>query len=146
MRISKSERDAQRQEAIKFLHDVCPQGSTVYTVLTNVSRSGMSRSIKCLIVSLDRVPVTEEKHDGKTKYEYSRDIIDIGYHVSRVLDYSLDKRNEWSVKVSGCGMDMGFYLVTQLSYALGYNNDENGRITGSPVEGTNAYGLNHKWL
>ena len=81
------------------------------------------------------------------EYPYNNTkIIDIGWYVALALGLPLSKKNEWSVKIGGCGMDMGFHLVTSLSYALGYNSDENGKIKGAPDGVTNAYGLNHKWL
>jgi len=40
----------------------------------------------------------------------------IGYHVAAILDLPLDKNG--GVRVGGCGMDMGFYLVYEVSRKL----------------------------
>lgn len=90
----------------------------VYTVLTHVSSSGMSRRIKVFTVDQDKK------------------IIDLSYWVARALDWPT-KDN--AVIVRGCGMDMGFHLVNSITHALGYNTVE-------PSEQSNAYGLNHQWL
>lgn len=67
---------------------------TIYTVLRHVSASGMSRSISVKIC-LDNEVIT--------------------------LDYSLKElgiakfyRNQNGLKVTGCGMDMGFDLVDRM--------------------------------
>ena len=41
---------AEQEEAKATLRQFCPQGSTVSLALQSVSRSGMSRTIKCLAV------------------------------------------------------------------------------------------------
>lgn len=125
--MTQSERNERIEQAKIALLDILPAGSTVYTVLTNVSRSGMSRTIKCLVSpepSLHGIP----------------QIKDISQWASQALDWKLAK-DKSGVIVSGCGMDMGFHMVYSLSQFLGY--DVNG---GKPVEGTNAYGLNHLWI
>ena len=89
-------------------------GYVVYTILRHVSPSGMSRVIACVII-LDDKPC------------------DISYQVADILDWKLDDKH-CGVKVSGCGMDMGFHLVYQLSAEL-YGYKEQG-----------AYKLKQYWL
>ncbi len=84
------------QQRGKLLGWIKP-GDTVYTVLRNVSKTGMSRRIAPLIV-----------HDGH--------IINISAIVSDVLEWRWN--DEGSVIVGGCGMDMGFHLVYCLSSTL----------------------------
>lgn len=91
---------AEREEAIAKLRALLPPGSEVPTILRHVSRSGIQRSISPII-------------DG---HDYS-------WLVARALGEKVDQKNG-GVKMGGCGMDMGFALVHNLSYALyreGYN-------------------------
>jgi len=71
----------------------------LYTVLRHVSRSGMSRSIDLYSIS----------NTGE-RYRLS-------YYAKVILDLSFDTKND-GVKMSGCGMDMGFALVYNLASAV----------------------------
>ena len=84
----------QTQEALEQLQRNIQPGQTLRTIVTHVSRSGMSRSIRVL--------------DGFN---------DISWLVARVLDERMDDNNG-GLRVSGCGMDMGFDTVYRLGYAL----------------------------
>ena len=81
--------------ALDYFRTHFPAGSTLYTVLGDVSRSGMARTIK-LIGTVDGVPV------------------DLSTFASWALAWPM-ARDGSGVRVSGAGMDMGFYLV----YSLG---------------------------
>lgn len=72
-------------------------GITVYTNVLNVSSSGMSRKMRVYFV------------DG------SGNIEDITFDVAQVLGYTL---RDYSMTVRGCGMDMGFSVVYNLSECL----------------------------
>ena len=93
----KNKKQAEKQEAknqlLKFLKD----GSTLYTSLKSVSRSGMSRRIEVYAVA-----------DGE--------IIRLSYSAAVLLEWSL---NDNGILVTGCGMDMGYHLVDCLNHALG---------------------------
>ena len=106
-RISKQDRD----ESIALLREQFPKGSTVWTILANVSRSGMMRHIRVLSLS----------PDGPRYWSY---------HAARALGWPLTTKGEDAVKVSGCGMDMGFHLADSLSRTL-YGDGQS---------------LNHRWL
>ena len=93
MKYSKKE----REEALATLRELCPPGTTVYTKLNHVSRSGMSRSITPFLVI-----------DGEPYY--------IAYSVAVIFGQSRDKYD--GVRMDGCGMDMGFALVYNLSLYL----------------------------
>lgn len=95
-RVSKSERD----EAIERLRETLKPGDTVYTVLRHVSRSGMSRNIS--VHSID--PESSEP-------------LWLTYNVHLATGIPLDKSKE-ALRVGGCGMDMGFHVVYELSYVL----------------------------
>lgn len=89
----------EKQKAIEYLLEYLKEGDKVYTIVTHVSKSGMSRSIKCLFLC-----------DGS--------ILDRSHLVAKVFNLPLDKSNG-GVKVRGCGMDMGWALVEDhLSYEL----------------------------
>ena len=80
--------------------------ATVYTVLRSVSSSGMTRHISLKVVDSDG------------------DILDITYLAAQALgDKVSDKHGHNTIKVSGCGMDMGFHLVYSLSSVL-FNGEE----------------------
>lgn len=101
---------AQMAHAQSELRARLPSGSTVHCVLTHVSASGMSRSIKALMPT----------DDG---------IADLSWSVARAVGMPFDDRHG-GVKVGGCGMDMGFHLVYSLSRALypdGHACDGKGR-------------------
>lgn len=124
-RIAKAEglrRD--KEHARELLRGMFPPGSTAYTVLRHVSSSGMSRRIAVLFVEGSRPR-------------------DVSHLVARALSYKLHERG--GVVVGGCGMDMGFSLVYNLSHALhgaGYEclgARENGR-TLCP----SSYHTNHR--
>lgn len=90
---------------------------TVYTVIRHVSSSGMSRSID-LFVFRDNKPVS------------------LTWLCQNVMGWKFDRKNG-GIKVSGCGMDMGFHLVNNLSMRL-YCPDK--------YDHDAAYRLKHRWL
>ena len=74
--------------------------ATVYTVLRSVSASGMTRHISLKVAQGD-------------------DILDITYLAAQALGDKLHDKHGWNtIKVNGCGMDMGFHLVYNLSSVL----------------------------
>ena len=91
--------DKEQAEAKEYLRTLVKPGDTVYTILRHVSRSGMSRVIDPLVMTPDAGP-------------YS-----IAGWAAKALGDKLDRDN-WGVKVGGCGMDMGFSLIYNLSYTL----------------------------
>lgn len=86
----------------------------ILTIVRHVSRSGMSRNISL-------------------KYVKNGELLDITYNAALVLDWPLVDGWNYSVKVGGCGMDMGFHTVYSLS----------GRLYG--YQERNAYRLRHRW-
>lgn len=92
-------------EAILRLREWLKPGDVVYTQLQSVSRSGMSR-----VIDVRKI----ERRDG-TEPDYS--ILSLGSNVALAIGSNYD-RDRQGVKVSGCGMDMGFHLIYELSYVL----------------------------
>ena len=84
-------------EALAKLRELLKPGDTVSTILRHKSRSGMSRSISLVLM------------DGGPQ--------ELDYWVSRVLGNSIDQRHG-GIRIGGCGMDMGFALVYDLSRRL----------------------------
>lgn len=87
-----------KAEAIEYLRKHIKPGDSVYTTVTHVSRSGMSRSIKVCVVM-------------------GNEIVDVSGLVGRAIDEPRDHKNG-GVKVGGCGMDMGFHVVYRLGHVL----------------------------
>ena len=114
-------------ESLEFLHKHLKPGDTVNTIVRHVSRSGMSRSISC-IIAIDGSPV------------------DISYHVSTVVGEPIDK-NHGGVKIGGCGMDMGFQLVYLLGSYLWPNGtpQPHGQRNGKP-DSNGGYALKQRWI
>jgi len=77
-----------------------PRGSTVYTVLRSRSKSGMSRAISVFCI-----------WDGI--------LVDITAPTANILGYKLqNKTGACQFVVEGCGLDVGYEVVTRLSFAL----------------------------
>lgn len=87
-----------RDEAKKTLRTLLKPGDTVKTIARHVARSGMSRSISIVISGKDGA------HE-------------ITYLAARAMGDKIDPKNG-GIKVSGCGMDMGFSLVYNLGWTL----------------------------
>lgn len=103
---TKAEKAARKANATEVLHRLFPKGSTVHTIVTRVSASGMSRNIM--------VFATEKYDDHEHNWG---EIFDVSWAVAAVLDWKFDQKNG-GVKVGGCGMDMAFHLVYELSAEL----------------------------
>lgn len=145
---------AEYDEARARLLEWIKPGDTVYTICDHVSSSGMSRAIRCVLLSCE---------NGRA--------IDLhpNHAIGVVLGLSHWKRRGYTqdaLVVSGCGMDMGFHLVNSLSYALygeGYQClgkgqcPSNYHVNAGYLEGgraaerfdlihTDGYALRHRWL
>ena len=98
--------EKERAEQIAQLRKWLKPGDTVHTIIDHVSRSGMSRTIRVVLLK-----------DG--------DALHPNYAVSTILGYRRAKRGDGFV-VGGCGMDMGFHVVHSLGYALFGEDAEKG--------------------
>ena len=104
----------------------------LHTVLRHVSGSGMLRVI-----------------DVYWLHEQSRTWITP--LVAKLCDYPQDKKH-YGLRVSGCGMDMGFSVVYNFSSAVfpdgfRYRKDEWHRNGDkSPVDKSGGYALKQEWL
>lgn len=130
---------AQRNAAIDTLRTLVTPGQTVYTSLRHVSRSGMLRHIDVYLM-IDNEP---------------RRITNL---VADACDYR--QTNAYGpLKVTGCGMDMGFSVVYDLSHTLypnGFdciihgcpsNDHSNGDRNYEPHHHSDGgYALTHRWM
>src|SRR5262245_5305389 len=83
---------------LRDLRELLPPGSTAWTVLRHVSRSGMSRAIDVYHI-----------HDSDRDW--------LSYRVAAVTGFTFSEKRE-ALSVGGCGMDMGFHVVYTLSRVL----------------------------
>lgn len=133
--MSKYAKATERAESIAKLREWIKPGHRIGTILRHCSRSGMSRSISCMINS-----------------EHGPHCID--YHVARATGHSID-RIHGGIKVGGCGMDMGFAIVYSLGRALypeGFRWREHGRTFGrngmdpDVIDTDGGYSLSQYWI
>jgi hypothetical protein len=86
-------------ESIAQLRAWLPPGATVYCILQHVSRSGMSRRIKPYAIV-----------DGRPQW--------LAGHVSRACGLKMSHGARDAIVMGGCGMDMGFALVYEISQTI----------------------------
>lgn len=117
----------ERNEVIKDLKKILRPGDTIYTQVTHVASSGMSRSIILFI--------------GR-----KREVINITWWVARAMDETIDRTNG-GIKVGGCGMDMGFELVYNLGKTLWPKGTSkpHGTRNGVP-DHDGGYALKQRWI
>ena len=129
---------AERAQAIDALRAVCPPGTRVYTILRHVSASGMRRAISASI-------------------QTPAGIRNIDHLIGIACGYGQHKHG--GLILDGCGMDMGFDLVYNLSYALypgeftctgpgcPSNDHSNGDRDFTPHQHhSRGYALHQEWL
>lgn len=124
----------EREKTLENLRMMLKPGDTVHTVLSSVSRSGMTRVIRVLILKPDK------------KAPNGVQILEPTYAVSAVLDYRMSKNCDGLV-VGGCGMDMGFHVVYSLGKALWPDGTDkpHGTRNGEP-DRDGGYALKQRWL
>lgn len=130
---------AERAEAIAKLREWIKPGDTVYTVLEHVSRSGMSREIRVVLLHADGSRVVD---------------LHPNYLVAKVLGERIGKRN--GIMVGGCGMDMGFHIVYTLSRYLfpdgfdcignGCPSNDHSNRENNAHHSDGGYAIRQRWL
>ena len=116
-------------ESFRMLKKYVKPNDMVYTILRHCSASGMSRAIDVYVI---------RKNEPKC----------FSWAVADVLDYKMDKKHE-GIKVSGCGMDMGYHLVYSLGRVLFPNGDGKtvtGRNGDTKPETDGGYLLKQRWI
>jgi hypothetical protein len=121
-------KQADQEEAIATLRELLAEHEvvTLWCNLKQVASSGMSR-----VISLHFV----DKQGG---------IRNISHLAHRILAWRYNDRHE-GLSVSGCGMDMGFHTVYELSSALYNGQDRPGYLPSRPG-GSTGYWLEHRWI
>ena len=99
------------EELTQELRKVLKKDQTIYTILRSVSASGMMRTIDMFYIK-------------------DNNAIKIHYGTNKVFYLGKRDGKKEGYRVSGCGMDMGFHLVSGLSRHL-FNDD---------------YYLKHQWF
>lgn len=90
----------ERAEAREKLRAIVDPSKKIYTMLRHVSASGMSRDISLFVV------------EGDT-------LRNITHLAAQALGERVrDIHGQWAIRVGGCGMDMGFHLVWNISWVL----------------------------
>lgn len=84
-------------ESLKMLKDWVKPDTQIYTILRHVSRSGMSRQISFVMFQ-----------DNQPLY--------LNYHIGRLFGLKYGKHD--GLIIGGCGMDMGYHIVHNLSVEL----------------------------
>lgn len=116
MRVTKSE----YAEQLAHLRDWLKPGDTVYTVLDHVSRSGMMRHIRVLVPTIEQTPCDCHTFPESAPHFIGAPrlgFVHPNYATSIVTGTPMTGRRD-ALKVSGCGMDMGFALVYELSHKV----------------------------
>jgi hypothetical protein len=117
----KAQKEIEIQQAKQELIKILEEGNhKVYTSLVSVSGSGMSRKIDVFVST------------------GAGEIRNINWYIEKLDLYNRDLKTG-SLKVSGCGMDMGFSVVYDLSCTLYRNEDGSYSHEG-------AYKLKQQWL
>lgn len=122
-------KEARREYCIAELLKLLQPGDKVYCLVRSVSSSGMSRKMSLYIVR-------------------DNDIRSITSYVADILQWGIDDKGY--LKVSGCGMDMGFHTVYTLGRYLfrdGFKVEgrgRNGDTSGHDSDG--GYALKHEWI
>ena len=109
-------------------------GDTIYTIVRHRSSSGMSRVIDLFIVR-------DTPYSGGKPRAWR-----IGSLAAKAIGMSYDDQRE-GIRMSGCGMDMGFHVVYALGSALWPDGtpEPHGRRNGKP-DTAGGYALRLEWL
>ena len=93
----KATRKDAKKDAKEMLLKFCKPGDTLYTVIRSVSKSGMSRNLDVFAI-----------HEGRPLW--------LSVYIAACTGMRLTDGK--GLHVTGCGMDMGFHVVNNLSIAL----------------------------
>lgn len=103
----KQEQENKVQHSKQILREIINHKKGIVIFQTSVSKSGMSRAVSI----------------------YNHDLSAwLTYHVANVLGYTVDKNDK--LKISGCGMDMHFWIADALTHAL-YTKAEQKKLAGN---------------
>lgn len=121
-------------EEKSYLLSILKPGTEVYTSVKSVAKSGLSRTMRLFVTV-----------DGQ--------IADVTWHVAALLSDPVQK--DGTIRVHGCGMDMGFHIVYTLSRRLfpdGFKPRDAGKDYGrngtsaDDIDKDGGYALKQRWL
>ena len=132
--MSKKISKVERNEAIEAVRAICQPGTTLYTVIRSVAKSGMSRTLDVYAIQ-----------DGAPRY--------LSGYVATILGLT---RTDNGLRIGGCGFDAGFHVVQNLSYAIHGMESTGDDAMAAQKRGTPfsprpdayraGYSLRHEWL
>jgi hypothetical protein len=130
---------AEQEEARQRLREWIKPGDTIWTTVRHVSQSGMTRDISCYLI---------EENEPRW----------LSWLVAKACGYRFNRKHD-AVRIGGCGMDMGFAIVYDLSrvlFADGFecigqgcpsNDHSNGDRDYSPHHHSDpGYALTQRWI
>lgn len=118
----KQEKENARNEAIATLRRMgVKPGTDIYTIVTHVSKSGMQRHIRCYLPTIET-----DTERGTDKRKRKPSITNITRLVSIACGIRLANGYNWDLVVGGCGMDMCFATVYELSCRMFQGQDRAG--------------------
>lgn len=121
-----------REEARGYLLELLKPGDTVYTLCSHISSSGTVRVLELL------VPVI-----GDNGRPFIRNIT---WLACKAGGFSWSDRHE-GLKISGCGMDMGFHVVYHLGHALWPDGTpEPHGIRNGVADSAGGYAIKQSWI
>jgi len=88
-----------KEEARKTISKLLKPSGKILIVIKSVSASGMCRRMRVI----------------------APDFIDITYWVASLCDLSI---NDDGLRITGCGMDMAFWLATQITHDMGWDKSK----------------------
>jgi hypothetical protein len=89
---------AKKEQALATLREMLKPGDTLYTIQQHVSRSGMHRLISTRVMTAEGP-------------------VDVDHLIGALGLFTRDNRTG-ALRVGGCGMDMGFHVVHNVSHML----------------------------
>ena len=118
---------SERAQSLTLLRSVLKPGAEVFTQVRHVSKSGMTRWLDVYTVI-----------DGSIR--------NITWDVCAAADFTFCGRRH-SLKIEGCGMDMGFQAVYCLGFAIWPDGTPEPHGTRNGQPDTNpGYALRQRWL
>ena len=96
--MKKNQQRIDKEKSIETLKEYLKKDMTIHSIIRTVSSSGMTRNISFKITDKDN-------------------ILDLSYHIAKALKYPFNDKHH-AIKITGCGMDMAFHVVHNLSHAL----------------------------
>lgn len=122
------------ENELAYLRSILKPGSEVYTTVKSVAKSGMSRTMTLHVVL-----------DGEIR----------GITYSAAVVLGKPAQRDGTIRVHGCGMDMGFHIVYTLSRILfpdgfipaeaGHEYGRNG-VPATDLDKNGGYALKQRWL